>query len=296
MIIRTIQTLNCQSKNLFDLATSLCITPIQTLEIISKINLIEDNLIIWNDGVYSLTREINFLSEEVLLSKLKDKNLDYKPIILDEVNSTNSYVLNHITQFNSLSIISCELQSAGKGRLGKIWNSRLAHDITMTTVHQLPITINLSLVPIAIAVAINRALKTYNLNTQIKWPNDIYYSGNKICGILVENVLRNKKNNVIIGIGIDNIKYFERNQLIVDVLLEINTIILEYKTIGSRKFLSEWLDNCIHYKQLVSLTKNGLHIISGIHSGVGENGEIFIANADGVKSFNSSAYSLIFNK
>lgn len=292
MIITVIRILSQQGLSLFNLANKLEITPIKAIEIISKVNLMENNLIIWENGSYQVTRKINFLSEDVLVLKLKEKNLNYKPIILEEINSTNSYALNHIIQFNSPSIVSCELQSAGRGRFGKTWTSKLAHDITMTIVYQLPTNLNISLVPLAIAVALNKALKNYNLNTKIKWPNDIYYENNKICGILVENILRNEKNNVIIGIGINNINNLERNQLIVDVLFAINNIIFEYKANGSKNILSEWLDNCIHYKQLVSLSKNGIHIIDGIHSGVGENGEIFIKNADKISSFNSSAYSL----
>lgn len=292
MIIKTIRILNQQEVNLFNLAKSLYLTPIQAIEIISKINLIESDLIIWHDGLYTLSRKINFLKKDTLVSQLIDRNLNYKPIILDDIDSTNNYALNHIMQFDGPTVISCELQSAGKGRFGKVWTSKLAHDITMTLVYQLPSNINLSLFPINMAVAINKTLKKYDLNTKIKWPNDIYYNGEKICGILVENVLRNNKNNVIIGIGIDNIKNLERNQLIIDILFEVNKIIIEYQLNGSKNILSEWLDNCMHYKQLVSLVKHGTHIIDGIHSGVGENGEILITNADKIYSFSSSAYSL----
>ena len=56
----------------------------------------------------------------------------------------------------------------------------------------------------AISLAILKAFKTLNIpDLHIKWPNDILSADKKICGILIENVIKNKLNSTIIGIGIN---------------------------------------------------------------------------------------------
>jgi BirA family biotin operon repressor/biotin-[acetyl-CoA-carboxylase] ligase len=56
----------------------------------------------------------------------------------------------------------------------------------------------------AISLAIIKAFKALNIpDLSIKWPNDILSADKKICGILIENVIKNKLNSTIIGIGVN---------------------------------------------------------------------------------------------
>ncbi|HHX56625.1 MAG TPA: biotin--[acetyl-CoA-carboxylase] ligase [Clostridiales bacterium] len=54
------------------------------------------------------------------------------------------------------------------------------------------------------AAAVHLALKDMNIDSKIKWPNDIVLDGKKVCGILTEMSCElNIINYIIIGIGIN---------------------------------------------------------------------------------------------
>ena len=55
----------------------------------------------------------------------------------------------------------------------------------------------------AIAIAIAEALEDCGLKPQIKWPNDIYLSGRKVCGILLETAGNAQGMFVVIGFGLN---------------------------------------------------------------------------------------------
>ena len=60
------------------------------------------------------------------------------------------------------------------------------------------------LVSILSSIGIVEAIKyLYNINTKIKWPNDILAKNKKIGGILVESKIINDETNIVIGIGIN---------------------------------------------------------------------------------------------
>ena len=54
------------------------------------------------------------------------------------------------------------------------------------------------------AVAVARAMETFGLRAEIKWPNDILHEGRKLVGILTEmSAEMDRVNYVVIGIGIN---------------------------------------------------------------------------------------------
>jgi BirA family biotin operon repressor/biotin-[acetyl-CoA-carboxylase] ligase len=64
-----------------------------------------------------------------------------------------------------------------------------------------------------VALDIKKALKkVYEINSQIKWPNDLYLNEKKFGGILIETKIVNKKLLIIVGIGLN--VYMEKNDFI----------------------------------------------------------------------------------
>ena len=54
------------------------------------------------------------------------------------------------------------------------------------------------------SVAVCRTLENYGLTAEIKWPNDVYVQGKKICGILIENVFSGDRiSSSVVGIGVN---------------------------------------------------------------------------------------------
>ena len=64
------------------------------------------------------------LNQEKIVSLLKvNKNLKVNLEIFDQIDSTNSYLLKKEQSINTFNICVSEMQTKGKGRSGKVWES-----------------------------------------------------------------------------------------------------------------------------------------------------------------------------
>jgi len=107
------------------------------------------------------------------------------------------------------TIVVARAQTAGRGRLGRSFYSPKDTGIYFSIIlHDDAIALDL-ITPVA-AVAVARALEAVfpNLSPkpQIKWVNDVYLAGKKVCGILTEGVPNPKTgrfDTAICGIGIN---------------------------------------------------------------------------------------------
>ena len=65
-----------------------------------------------------------------------------------------------------------------------------------------------------VCLAIKKSLDKFNIpQLSVKWPNDIMSGSLKLCGILIENIVKNKSiQDIIIGIGV-NINQMKFNNL-----------------------------------------------------------------------------------
>lgn len=106
------------------------------------------------------------------------------------------------------TIVIAEVQTQGKGRLGREWRSPEG-GIYFTIILRPQISpvyaprINL-MASVAVAKAIRRL---FGLKAELKWPNDVLIEGRKVCGILAEmeaEVDRVKFVNLGIGINANN--------------------------------------------------------------------------------------------
>ncbi|MFI1771634.1 biotin--[acetyl-CoA-carboxylase] ligase [Thalassobellus citreus] len=131
------------------------------------------------------------------------------PIIkLNAIDSTNNYLRKLIneTEVADYTVVMTEKQTQGRGQMGTVWDSDTGKNLMFSVFKDLnmydvefPFYISM-----AISLAILKTFKTLNIpDLHIKWPNDILSADKKICGILIENVIKNKLNSTIIGIGIN---------------------------------------------------------------------------------------------
>ena len=59
-------------------------------------------------------------------------------------------------------------------------------------------------VTLCVALAVSDAVRELGVQTQIKWPNDIYAEGRKLCGILCEGIYEGMHLlGIVIGIGVN---------------------------------------------------------------------------------------------
>jgi len=125
----------------------------------------------------------------------------------DEIDSTNRLAKELAGNGAPTgTVITADIQTAGRGRLGKSFHSPQGGLYFSLIVRpDLPISSMMS-VTACTASAIHQALKKSGIDTRIKWVNDLFLNSKKICGILSEgsfNAELLKMDYLVIGIGIN---------------------------------------------------------------------------------------------
>ena len=130
-------------------------------------------------------------------------------VVLDEVESTNNYAMQQAHE--GLAIPGqawfANEQWGGKGQRGKKWVSKKGDNIIMSLIVKPSklFTTNPFYLSVLVANICRQfiAAKT-NLQTYVKWPNDILIDDRKAGGILIENIFKGKEWLwAVIGIGIN---------------------------------------------------------------------------------------------
>lgn len=125
-----------------------------------------------------------------------DLNQNYNGYLVDEISSTNSYFKNFYNEYKDHSVLVAKKQTKGRGRYDRVWSS--SGDITFSILYKKNNDYTI-IVPTAIVLAFS----FYKMNVGIKWPNDIYYNGQKLGGILIEDIYQRALEAVVVGIGIN---------------------------------------------------------------------------------------------
>ncbi len=131
--------------------------------------------------------------------------MDTNILFFPEIDSTNSYALEHLDQLMDGTMIVADSQTAGRGRFARKWVSD-SGNVHMSIVLK-PDSLNYKLISgigLFVAVIISRVLEDYKVSSQIKWPNDILVGGKKIGGILVESSIQGSVlRGLVVGIGLN---------------------------------------------------------------------------------------------
>ncbi len=159
---------------------------------------------------YRLLNDSDVLSEAGIRLSLESAYKDYPVVVLKDTDSTNQEVKRRALEGARHGLlVLAEHQTAGKGRKGRGFYSPDRAGIYMSILFR-PTGENASnvvLITTAAAVAVCRAIrKTLGEQPQIKWVNDVYLRGRKICGILTEAVSDFESggiDTVVVGIGIN---------------------------------------------------------------------------------------------
>ena len=133
---------------------------------------------------YMLNEQANVLTEDGITAFVK---VPCTIKVYDVVDSTNEVAKK--TECGDLPVvILADRQTAGKGRLGRRFESPAGSGLYMTFVFRPGFDLSRSLfVTMATAVGTCRAIeKATEKKAEIKWVNDLFYNEKKICGILTE--------------------------------------------------------------------------------------------------------------
>lgn len=179
---------------------------------------------------------------------------------LEEVESTNKYAKENISNLADKTVVYTSNQTSGRGRLQRKWNylgkdNIYASIVLKPSMEMKEVYSNLTQY---LCVVLSETFEQYGVKPTIKWPNDIQIDGKKISGILAEGVgVNNKTGNscyqlegLVIGFGV-NLNCEEK------LLKEINqpATSLNIETgmqIDKEKFLKTLLDKfCLRYDNFI---------------------------------------------
>ena len=268
---------------------------------------------IQNFDVYyiALLSNIHILNTPSIEKFLKSEPLtqSYTTIVLDAVESTNTYILSNLDNLKPYTCVASMWQYRGRGRVNKQWYMRPILDLTASILYTIPYNTNLQLIPLIVSVALISLLTDIGIEAQIKWPNDIYIKQDsqytKIAGILVETKFNKVTyvdpssiyKQIIIGVGLDNINNHDNNHLLSLLIKHLdNLLFVEYLQNGFKNLSLKWLNNCMHYNKEVSLYRGAQLIITGIHVGLNIDGSLLIKDNYGkILSYDLSNMSLTTN-
>ncbi len=161
-----------------------------------------------NLGYCLISRPDLLLPQEIqrgLSTNYIGKEIFYFP----ELKSTNimakEKALHRAEEIDEGTLITAERQSAGKGRLGREWFSPVGGIWLSIILYPKLSPSYISRITLMTAVAVVKAIKICTqIESQIKWPNDILINEKKVCGILTEmSAELDMINWVVVGVGIN---------------------------------------------------------------------------------------------
>lgn len=207
---------------------------------------------------YTFENQNDMLSPQSIYPYVADREFYPEIHVIKITDSTNNDAKKHGAQGGrSGSVWIAEEQTAGKGRMGKQFHSPPGSGIYMSVLFRLNVDIADSLlITSAVAVAVCRAVqKVCGVSSQIKWVNDVYIEGKKLCGILTEASLNYETqmlDYVVTGIGINM-----KTSAFPEDLKEIVTSISEHTTANVSR--SQLIGEVLNQLQLIQadLTTKG---------------------------------------
>lgn len=152
---------------------------------------------------------INLLKNN-LSNKIVGRNILYYDTLTSTMNKAK--LLAESNESEGLVVIA-EQQTKGRGRFSRNWISVPGQNISLSILLR-PSIEQLAYINMAATLSVCEVIKNYtNLNTTIKWPNDVKLNNKKISGILIESQADSTKLiYAILGIGI-NINFNPNNHL-----------------------------------------------------------------------------------
>ena len=286
-----------------------------------KIKLLEDHGVVverTRGKGYRLANPVELLDRKKLsdyLDKLK-VNSPISLVIENITGSTNELLLQRVdhVDFHG-TVIMAEYQTAGRGRHGNSWIAPYASGICLSIgwcFDPEPDVINL--LSLAVGVACANALKKLDLHgIGLKWPNDIYFDGAKLGGILIESRAENGEFcKAVIGIGLNYALpdiarpaidqpvtdmhsvcriIPSRNVVAAALISETINMLADHGVSDARNIVQAWREyDCVAGKRAELI--NGNRKISGDIVGVDDHGALIMSVNNVTEKFYSGEISL----
>ena len=156
---------------------------------------------------YILIPERELFGQHELESRMNTEWAGHPVRFYDTLPSTNLQAkLDAENGAEEGTLIVADMQTAGRGRRGRSWNSPAGTNAYFTLILRPRFSVETaSMVTLVMGLAVAEAIReTCGVEAGIKWPNDIVAGGKKICGMLAEmSVEREYIHYVVMGAGIN---------------------------------------------------------------------------------------------
>jgi BirA family biotin operon repressor/biotin-[acetyl-CoA-carboxylase] ligase len=157
---------------------------------------------------YCLASSSDFLSKEGINSVLS-QSLPVEIHYYDYIDSTNREAKRLATEGAAHgTVVVAGKQTAGRGRMGRSFYSPGDSGLYLSIIIRRDLASTLALrITSAVAVGVCQAIERFSdRKAVIKWVNDIYMDGKKVCGILTEGISgfeSGKIESMVVGIGVN---------------------------------------------------------------------------------------------
>lgn len=216
--------------------------------------------------------KLNYLKQAKIERNLKNRLKNIVQLNLyQSLDSTNNKAKRYLKELDKaycrkqkLTIFAADYQTKGRGRRGKNWFSGGPVGLAVTFLSIIENDVDkIPQITAAASLAVKDTFNFFELESVIKWPNDILVNNKKICGILSELVLNKKENDFVLigcGINLNNIQfnpeiknkttsyYLEKGKkvdknLFLAKLIELMEFYIKKYSCGSRKeIINKWKD------------------------------------------------------
>ena len=242
---------------------------------------------------------------------LKTQLIGKRVYYFEEIDSTQNFAQNIAAdKKENGTIIIAEKQTSGRGRLDRKWTSPKGGIWFSLIIHPKFDVSSSTLIPILSAVALSKSIKSVlDIETEVKWPNDITMNGKKVAGVLVDASFQtNSIDYLILGIGINfdiDVKKLEKRltktpnfygidslrgkedktppkKLLKEFLLQFEKNLFQLDKGEKSKIIKEWTKRAAGIGKKITInTSNGK--ISGISQGIDNDGALKIKTRNEIK-------------
>ena len=244
--------------------------------------------------------------------------------VLPQIDSTNTELMRRFRTAGPTTgepvLLLAEQQTAGRGRMGRSWQSSAGDSLTFS--------LGMSLQPadwsglsLAVGISLAEALEPGNPARpaiRLKWPNDLWLTDDrgerKLAGILVETANRGDLRYVVIGVGInvralalplaptaadqpaalapaalqDMLPGIDVSAALLQVAAPLVRAVQAFGLFGFAPFQARFAARDALAGRAVYLSDG----TQGVAHGVGENGALLVHTAAGMKEITSSEVSV----
>ena len=230
-----------------------------------------------------------------LKTRVLGQQIEYY-IRLESTNSEAWEIIDDGAQ--SGAVVVTDNQFQGKGRADRQWSATPNKSLTFSILLFTEFDSNLSgWLPILSGVAVHQALKHFDIDVKLKWPNDLILDGKKVGGILCESkVKENLMHEVVIGIGLNvnetkddfdealqstatsmhvqSGKFYQRERVLAGILNCLEPLI-ENLPHNTKSIQTEWEKACGHLNQSIQF-HHSEGIVEGIFISLGKSGSAIL--------------------